>query len=249
MMRFLLLSIFLVTTSFISYGQPQPEYEYANRYAHPHKSNFSAQFKFGFAGLSGSNCTLRDYKDQNYFLNPRISLGLGYQYTHYINFLFRTSYFRYSCEPANADHGIRGKNWDSFVGVKHYLFPVRDYDNYLRRYNFYGMLGIGAMYMSPKDALTNEPLYNSRNFNRWAYMVPVAVGAQMKLSEFFLMDLEFSYYMTGAEYMDGLPMQSLTEGQGKDNFLSLGVNVIFQIPNKGFVYDKFLRHKNREDKL
>ena len=245
-MRFIFL-LLMMPLSFYCFGQPTPEYEYLDRYAHPRKSNFGLQFNFGFAGIDGSNCKFSEPNKQNNFINPRIGLGLNYQYTHYISLLFRASYFRTHCSATAVENdGILGDNFDGTVSIKHYLYPVRGYDEYVRRLNFYALAGVGAIYVNPKDAITEKPLADNMNFNSWSIMAPLGLGAELKLSDFFLMGLELNYVFTNSEYLDGSPGPVNALQQKKDNFASLGVNVTYIIPNKDFIYDKFLRFKKKE---
>lgn len=197
--------------------------------------------------MDGTVCSLQHFKDQNYYLNPHLSLGVGYQYTSYINLWFRGSYFETRCSSSTLQpSGVKGNNFEAALGVKHYLFPFREYDEYLRYFNYYGLLGVGALYINPKSATNWEPFSETMDFNQLALVVPVAIGVEYKLSSFFLMGLELGYNLTTTDYLDAAVRPASNSGGGRDHYASLGVNVIFRIPHGEYKYQDFLKFQKPE---
>ncbi|WP_224996526.1 outer membrane beta-barrel protein [Cesiribacter sp. SM1] len=244
-MRYTILFLALLI-NFYALGQPTPEYHYLDEYAHPHKSNFSAQINVGFTGLDGNSCTLGEFEDQNYFLNPHFSLGLGYQLTHYISVLTRASYYRMSCDSPTdlGGEGMVGNNFSGILAVKHSLFPAREFDEHTRDYNFYALAGAGVMLINPRNPDSGENFDGNPDFSSTALVVPLGVGGEYRLSSFFSMALELSYYLTGSDYLDAGLVETASSNSN-DNFVTLGVNVSYRIPRKSFNYNNFLKLKNR----
>ncbi len=248
-MRLLLFFIIFFAFNIGSIAQPAGgNIQYHDRYAHPQKSNFNFQFKAGLTAINTNESLINDIKGQNLFLKPHFALGVGYQYTNYISFLFRTTYYRHSYNAAkdrpNFD-GIKSNNFDAVIGIKHYLFPLRHYDEYLRKFNYYAYAGGGLLYHNPKERTDGWNLADSLGFNTIAVVVPVGLGVEYKLSNFFQMGLELTFHVTGTDYLDGIAVSK--GGHKLDQFGTTSVNIIYRIPRKDYNYKNFLklRHKDK----
>jgi opacity protein-like surface antigen len=243
-MRYTILFLALLI-NFYALSQPTPDYHYLDEYAHPHKSNFSAQINVGFTALDGNSCTLREASDQNHYLNPHLSLGLGYQLTHYISLIARTSYYRMNCSSPTdlGGEGMVSNNFSGILAVKHSFFPVREFDEHTRDYNLYALAGAGVMLLNPKNAESGEGFDKNSDFSKTALVVPIGIGGEYRLSSFFSMALEITYHVTSSDYLDAGLVE--TSSSNRDNFATFGVNVSYRIPRKSFNYNNFLKFKNR----
>ncbi|AHM59570.1 hypothetical protein D770_06535 [Flammeovirgaceae bacterium 311] len=244
-MRYTLLFLGMLINLY-AFGQPTPEKSYFDRYVHPHKSNFSAQINVGFTALDGNTCTMAEWEDQNYFLNPHVSLGVGYQLTQYINLLARTSYYRMSCtSPTDlGGGGMASNNFGGFLAVKHSLFPVSEFDELTMNWNFYALAGAGLLYIDPRNSDSGEGFSGNPDFSKTAFVAPLGLGAEYRLSSFFKMGLELAYYLTGTDYLDAGVAKAFSN-RLNDNFITMGVNVTYRIPRKTFNYRNFLKLRDR----
>ena len=240
-MRYIFLFFGLIICS-VALAQPVQDYHYLDKYAHPQKSNFNAHINVGFAAINGNNYTLGDFAQQNYFLNPYISLGLGYQITHHMTALARTTYYR----MRGSDHsdlgagGVVSNNFGAVLALKHSLFPLKDFDDLSRDLNFYALAGGGLLYINPKNADSGEGFNAKPDFNKLTYMIPLGIGAEYRLSAFFSMALEVTYNFTGTDYLDAAVSPSNSRN---DKFATLGVSTTYRIPQKSYRYDNFLKMK------
>jgi hypothetical protein len=245
-MRYLYLFIFL-GMSYASLAQPAREVKYLSTYAHPQISRFTATFGVGFNAFDGTVSGISNLSEQNHFLSPVVSLGAGYRLTHYIEALFRTSYIRQKSETASGDipiPGFRSHSLEGILALKHSFFPQRDFDEYLRRWNYYGLIGAGAVYFDPRHLGTSEALITDPDVSKLALVVPVGVGVDFRLSNFFSMGAEIAYRFSTTNYMDGVATTDYSALNKYDNYATLGFFVNYRIPRSQFHYQEFLRLKD-----
>lgn len=242
------LQLLLLLSGTAALAQPMTETRYLDRYAHPQKSPFSVHAKAGLTALQTQSCSLTDVVDQNFFLKPNLTIGLGYQITNHIGLLLRGSYYRHSCKSDGGIEdfaGVKGDNFEGVLAVKHYLFPLKDFDEYLRRFNYYAIAGAGLLYLNPRDATTGEQISDSHNFNQLTWVVPVGLGVEFRLTNFIRLFTEANYHLTGTSYLDGIPQSSANSSGSKDHFMSVGVGASFRIPHNEYKYEEFLKLKNK----
>ncbi|EMR04829.1 DUF6089 family protein [Cesiribacter andamanensis] len=239
--------LLLFGVSFASLAQPAREVRYMTRYAHPQISNYSASFGVGLNAFNGTVSSIGNLDEQNHFLSPMLSLGLGYKASHYIDVLFRASYLRQKSETARGDlpiPGFRSNLLEGVFAIKHSLFPQRDYDEYLRRWNYYGLLGVGVAYFDPVHLSTETSLLADRDASQLALVVPVGLGVDFRLSNFFSMGAEVAYRFTSSDQLDGVDNTTYANSRGSDSYATLGFFVNYRIPRSRFHYREFLRLKD-----
>lgn len=220
---------------------------YHDRYAHPQKSNVSFQLKSGLTAMNTPAPLQDDIWEQNLFLKPQFTLGLGYHFTNYIGFVLRTTYYRHSYNaPDRLEdfEGVKSNNFAATLNIKHYLFSVKSFDEYLRKFNYYAQAGAGTLYHNPKAKPSGERLSDSLGFNNFALVVPIGLGVEYRLSNFFVMALEVDLNLTHTEYLDGVPAKA--SGRRYDHFGTMGVNLSYRIPRKDYHYNNFLKLKNKD---
>jgi hypothetical protein len=244
--RLLLFFIFFGSTAL---AQVVTETTYLERYAHPQKSPFTIQLMGGLTGLNTSSCSLFDVADQNFFFKPNLSLGVGYQLTHRIGFQLKGAYYRHSCkvgaEVPDFD-GVKSDNFEGTLSVKHYLFPLKHFDEYYRRFNYYAIAGAGLLYLNPRDANTGERLASAEGFDQITWVVPVGLGTEFRVTNFFIMALEAKYHFTGTDYLDGIALHAPNSNHGRDHYVGLSAGIIFRIPHNEYKYEDFLKLKKAE---
>ena len=124
---------------------------------------------------------------------------------------------------------------------------MKHFDEYYRRFNYYALVGGGLMYINPRDGNTGEPLAKTYNFDKFIWVVPIGVGTEFRVSNFFLLALEANYHITGVSYLDGTSATSVSSSRSRDNFVSLGVNVTFRLPHSEYKYQELLKLKNKAE--
>jgi opacity protein-like surface antigen len=231
-------------------AQPSDKTSYLEGYAHPQKSNVFTAIGVGFSGFDGTLAIISDNDNQNRYLNPQISLDAGYQLTNYIAVIGRANYIRLNVtSDREGDRAVSANNYEGMVILRHYLFSQKQYDEYLRKFNYYGFGGIGALYFNPKDAETSEAFAETESFDQWTTTVPVGIGTEYHLSNFFSMALEASYHFTGSDFIDGKEGPNINGNDRNDRFALFNARVTYRLPRRNYKYNDFLKLKNQEDKI
>ena len=222
---------------------------YFTQYAHPQKSRFSTAMGVGFTAFDGSISRITDNDTQNNYLNLNASFDVGYQFTNYIGLLLRADYIRLNLSNEQLGQEVSSNNFQGAFLLKHYVFSRKQIDEYLRKFNYYALAGVGGLYINPKNRSTNEFFADNSEFDKFTPVFPLGAGLEYSLSNFFILGIELTYNITASDYLDGNARQQVGGNINNDRFALFTTRVNYRIPRKQYKYNDLLKLKDRKDKI
>lgn len=180
--------------------------------------NFTKDRSLLLTGGIGTTSYFGDLKDPGDLLDARFNLSAGLQHYFYPRLSVRSelSMFMLRGDDESSEDAARRRRNLSFKSTNFELNAVGIIDLVPRprrfhqrsKYNAYGFLGIGVMYMNPKAELDGEtyalqPLRTEdKSYSRFQFVVPYGIGGRMKVSPFLDLGVEASWRITFTDYMD-----------------------------------------------
>ena len=241
-----------------------PYFESYNNYS---GSNFSIHGGVGTAILVGD---IDDPKPQYGIPGKAFSanLGLSYRLTNWISIRGEANVFQLYSE---TKEGV----WDSQGGVNipsiktfgtditlsliHNIIPQYQIDQGRASFNMYGLVGIGNVIFTPKDAETGENLREvNRNqvaggYAKLAVVVPVGGGIEFYPSSYLSIGGELTYRYTYTDFLDDIKPLETANG-GNDGYFLASFRVKYSLGQKGngnltgFNYRSYLKKSKRRAK-
>lgn len=159
-----------------------------------------------------------DLKDPGDYLDakPSISAGLQFYFTPRISVRSELTYFSIkgsdtgSSDPSRVRRNLSFKSgnieWNA-VGIID-LFPLGRRFYQRPTVNFYGLAGVGLMYMNPKAEYNGQkyalqPLKTEDvSYSRVQPIIPYGLGIRFKAGPFFNIGIESSWRLTFTDYLD-----------------------------------------------
>jgi hypothetical protein len=148
-------------------------------------------------------------------LKPNIAAGAEYYMTNRISVRAELTWFQLSGNDAKADDDRKERNLSfksnnielSVLGAIN-LTPMglRFYQR--TKLNFHGFAGLGLLYFNPKAEYQGktyalQPLQTeNKKYSRFQPVIPVGIGARIKLDPFFNILVEAGYRFTFTDYLD-----------------------------------------------
>ncbi len=148
-------------------------------------------------------------------LKPNIAIGAEYYLTSRLSARAELTWFQLSGNDAKADDdrvernlSFRSNNLELSVLGAYNLSPVglRFYQR--SKVNFHFFTGIGVLYFNPKAKYQGEwhalqPLRTeNKKYSRIQPVIPLGIGARIKLDPFFNILIEAGYRFTFTDYLD-----------------------------------------------
>jgi len=180
-------------------------------YALRRDRNFLVSIGTGTANYYGEMVNPGEWGD----LKPNVAIGAEYYLTNRISARAELTWFQLSGNDADADDDRVERNLSfranalelSALGAIN-LTPMglRFYQR--SKLNFHGFAGVGLMYFNPKAKYQGEwhalhPLKTeNKDYSRFQFVIPLGIGARIKLDPFFNILIEGGYRITFTDYLD-----------------------------------------------
>jgi hypothetical protein len=180
-------------------------------YALRRDRNFLVSFGSGTANYFGEMVNPGEWGD----LKPNVAFGAEYYLTNRISARAELTWFQLSGNDAQADDDRVERNLSfranclelSALGAIN-LTPMglRFYQR--SKLNFHAFAGVGLMYFNPKAKYQGEwhalhPLKTeNKNYSLFQFVIPLGIGARIKLDPFFNILIEGGYRVTFTDYLD-----------------------------------------------
>ncbi|HEX7014646.1 MAG TPA: DUF6089 family protein [Cyclobacteriaceae bacterium] len=171
-----------------------------------------------FVGGIGTASYFGDLKDPGDLIDakPSVSAGLQFYFTPRISVRSELTYFNIKGDDASSSDPTRQRRNLSFTSGNFELNAVGIVDLFPlgRRFyqrpgvNFYGLAGIGAMYMNPKAEYNGQkyalqPLRTEDvSYSRFQFVIPYGIGMRFKAGPFFNIGIESVWRKTFTDYLD-----------------------------------------------
>lgn len=204
-MKTFVIYLFILVTAIPLIGNSQ------SFYALRKDRNFLVSLGSGTANYYGEMVNPGEYG----VLKPNIAAGAEYYVTRRISIRAELTWFQLSGDDAKADDDRKERNLSftsnnielALLGAIN-LSPMG-----LRFYqrstlNFHAFAGIGGLYFNPKAEFQGEmvalqPLQTENvKYSRLVPVIPVGLGARIKLNPFFNILVEAGYRYTFTDYLD-----------------------------------------------
>ena len=173
--------------------------------------NFLVSFGSGTANYYGEMVNPGEFGT----VKPNVAIGGEYYVTNRISVRSELTWFQLSGDDAKADDDRRERNLSfrsnnlelSVLGAIN-LTPMglRFYQR--SKLNFHVFAGIGALYTNPKAKYQGQwyalqPLQTeNKKYSRFQAVIPVGLGARIKVNPFFNILVEAGYRITFTDYLD-----------------------------------------------
>jgi len=180
--------------------------------------NFQRQRSLILTGGIGTASYFGDLKDPGELIDvkPTFSIGLRQHFTPHISIRSELTVFTLKGNDKSSEDAARQKRNLSFKATNFELNVVGMFDLFPRgRYfyqrpgiNFYGLAGIGVMYMNPKAELDGEtyalqPMRTENvKYARVQPVIPYGIGARFKVNPFLNVGIEGVWRLTFTDYLD-----------------------------------------------
>ena len=180
-------------------------------YALRRDRNFLVSVGTGTANYFGEMVNPGEWGD----LKPNVAIGAEYYLTNRISARAELTWFQLSGNDADADDDREERNLSfranclelSALGAFN-LTPMglRFYQR--SKLNFHAFAGVGLMYFNPKAKYQGEwhalhPLRTeNKNYSLFQFVIPLGIGARIKLDPFFNILIEGGYRLTFTDYLD-----------------------------------------------
>lgn len=173
--------------------------------------NFLVSFGSGTANYYGEMVNPGEFG----MLRPNVAAGAEYYVTNRISVRSELTWFQLSGDDAKADDdrternlSFRSNNIELSVLGAINLTPMglRFYQR--SKLNFHVFAGIGALYMNPKAKYQGkwyalQPLETeNKKYSRIQAVIPLGIGARIKINPFFNILVEGGYRITFTDYLD-----------------------------------------------
>jgi hypothetical protein len=210
-LTYALLIILVITTS--GYSQ--------SFYALRRDRNFLVSLGSGTANYLGEMVNPGEFGK----LKPNVAAGAEMYLTNRISVRAELTWFQLSGDDAKADDDRQERNLSfranclelSALGAIN-LTPMglRFYQR--SQINFHAFVGLGALYFNPKakyqgDWVPLQPLHTENNYYpRLQAVIPVGLGARIKLDPFFNILVEAGYRITFTDHLDDASRTRYVDG-------------------------------------
>jgi len=203
------LKIFFVVLGIIA-GVPLTGYS-QSFYSIKRNRNFLVSLGTGTANYYGEMVNPGEFG----MLRPNVAVGAEYYVTSRISVRSELTWFQLSGDDAKADDDRKERNLSfrsnnielSVLGAIN-LTPagLRFYQR--SKLNFHVFAGVGALYFNPKAKYQGkwyalQPLETeNKKYSRIQAVIPLGVGARIKINPFFNILVEGGYRITFTDYLD-----------------------------------------------
>lgn len=215
---------------------------YFKNYNDPHYGKLFFHGGVGLNFYTGDLAKPTSFSNQNFGMNPSLTVGAVYQVTNYAGLRGDFSFTRLGAKSEAEQWGNKKFNTNilSFtVALEHQLFPQISFDQLKTRINVYGLIGFGMMSFSVKHE--EEIPSPTEDYGKTALLFPLGVGVKYSWSEFFTFSFEMNYRATSTDYLD----DSSTGEKPNDGFFTYQLMARVKL----FKKYKFKRHLNSQKKL
>jgi hypothetical protein len=153
-------------------------------------------------------------------LKPNITVSAEYYWTDRISSRAQLTWFQFSGDDAKADDDREERNLSftssnielSAIGIIN-LTPLGTRFYQRPKINLHAFLGIGLLYFNPKTEYNGEkvalaPLETEGvKYSRLQPVIPVGLGARIKIDPFFNVLIEGGYRVTFTDYLDDVSIK------------------------------------------
>jgi hypothetical protein len=198
-------------------------------YAIRRNRNFLVSFGSGTANYKGEMVNPGEFGT----LRPNIAVGAEYYLTNRISTRAELTWFQIAGKDAEADDDRVERNLSfkancielSVLGAFN-LTPMglRFYQR--TKLNFHAFAGIGLLYFNPKAEYQGktyalQPLQTeNKKYSRFQPVIPVGLGARIKINPFWNLLLEGGYRFTFTDYLDDASSERYPDAASSKNDIS-----------------------------